>query len=118
MMSRWPVEKPPIDPNPPRINLLAKPSGPPDPLVFNGPLNELIALEGIAQAYVATANVKEAYDEIVPTPAPPAPKGPAPSPGIPISAGHRVDYQPTVECDDISDVVSRHRHRPPRLKHD
>ena len=44
---------------------------PPDPLDIEGrPLNVLIQLQGTAAAYVRTAEIKQAYDAIIPMPAP------------------------------------------------
>jgi hypothetical protein len=98
-MSKWPVENPPPE-RAPRINLRGPP---PDPLTFTGPLNVFIELEGTASAYVESATTKKDYDAIVGGPKPaPARAPPPPEPGIPISSGHRVDYDKGVVDPDIA----------------
>lgn len=67
---------------------------PPDPLPVGVPWNVLTQLQGIAAAYVKTAETKQAYDNIVPKSYPAtvaqAPLRPAPM-GPPISAGRRIE---------------------------
>lgn len=119
----WPVDKPPADPHPPAINLrdtrAKPPDGVPDPLVYDGPLNEFIHLTGTLAAYVAAAKIKTEYDYIIPTPvtspAPqPAPPPPPADPGQPISTGSPVHYEGGVPDPNLQKRIQGHRHpRPP-----
>jgi hypothetical protein len=60
-MKRWPAEAPPKVKRP--INLEGPP---PDPVTFDGPLNVLIALHGIALANINVSKTKAEYDDINP----------------------------------------------------
>jgi hypothetical protein len=108
-MSKWPVRNPPVDLHPPHINLTAQP---PDPVTFDGPLNELIELHGTAQAYINVAHTKDEYLDIVPVPSVPTAPTPPPLPTPqPISAGN------PVPIDESKYVIVRNsppRPRPPR----
>jgi hypothetical protein len=133
-MLRWPVRKPPIDPHPPGINLLAPkpPDGIPDPIVYDGPLNVFIQLYGTLRAYIEAAHVKTDYDYIVPTPVTgageageagieagkPVIKKDQPAPARPnvrrVSAGRPVSYDKGVVDPDIARrIAGNRRHRPP-----
>jgi hypothetical protein len=70
----WPVHAPPKDKATLHVNLGLSAAGTqavkplPPGTVYDGPLNVLIGLHGVAASYVNVANVKQAYDGIAPTP--------------------------------------------------
>lgn len=117
-MSKWPVDNPPIEPQPPGINLVGVP---PDPATFDGPLNEFIELHGTAVGYNTAAQTKKDYEATNPPaaraaePAPTPPPQPGLAPAKPISAGHPIPFDETkfVRVSDFDRAAAR-RTRPPR----
>jgi hypothetical protein len=109
-MSRWPVEKPPIDPHPPEINLEG---APPDPEAFDGPLNLFIALHGTATANNTANQTLANYTELHPSDPLPRQAPPPIEPAAevrPISVGSSLPYQ-RKDALPANDIATRHIYR-------
>lgn len=109
-MSRWPVATPP----PERHHGINLRGTPPDPAVFDGPLNVFIELHGTAVANNTATQTKKDYDTLHPPAVarrqvvPPQPP-PSTLPPQPISIGEAVSYDNGIVDPGIAGRVLRRR---------